>query len=122
MGIAFITDKAKKFQHQRDAAFEQELASANLFSNQPETVLLSYRFKTMTEDVLSVGMPVLIYRSDNCVMAFQFNLPIGIALEPDSSELSAMMDRNNAPAYAGQIIELRPVSGTFVVAVNETKG
>ena len=122
MGIAFITAKAEKFKHQRDAAFEQELGSANLFSGLPEQVHHTYRFKALTEQVPEAGTPVLIFRSEGAIKAFHLNLPIGIAVEPDASELAEIMQSAKASAFSGQIVEVRPVSRTFVIAVGGAKG
>jgi hypothetical protein len=55
MGIAFISAKAERFQHQRDEAFENELGSPNLFSGLPEAVLQTYRFKATTDEIPAQG-------------------------------------------------------------------
>lgn len=119
MGIAFITAKAERFQHQRDAAFEEELASPNLFSGLPEQIRHTYRFRALSSEVPGIGTPILIFRSEGQIRAFHLNLSIGRALEPDASELSEIMDQNQTTTLAAQIVELRPMSGTFVVAMRD---
>ena len=74
MGIAFITAKAEKFQHERDAEFEKQFGSPNLFSGLPEEILQEYRFKAWTAEVPGIGTPVLIFRSEGLVRAFHMNL------------------------------------------------
>ena len=122
MGIAFITAKAERFQHQRDAAFEEQFGTPNLFSGQPEEILQTYRFRALTEELPGIGTPVLIFRSEGQVRAFHQNLPIGVALEPDGSDLGGMMDLDQTSTIAARIVELRPMSRTFVVAVRNKPG
>jgi hypothetical protein len=122
MGIAFITAKAERFQHQRDAAFEEQFGTPNLFSGLPEEILQTYRFKALTAEVPGIGTPVLIFRSEGQVRAFHMNLPIGLALKPDGAELGEMMDQHQTSTIAAQIVELRPISRTFVVAVRGGSG
>ena len=93
------------------------MASPNLLSGLPETILHTYRFKALTEEIPDLGTAVLIYRSEGLIRAFHLNVAIGVALPPDASELGEMMDRQGTPVLAARIVELRPASGTFFVAV-----
>jgi hypothetical protein len=122
MGIAFITAKAERFQHQRDEAFKKELGSPNLFSGLPEAIIHTYRFKAIAEEIPAPGTGVLIFRSEGLVRAFHLNVAIGVALPPDAAELGEIMDQQGTAALAARIAELRPASGTFVVAVETGTG
>src|SRR5208282_3504304 len=111
MGIAFITAKAEKFRHQRDAAFGEQLASKNLLSGLPETVRSTYRCKSLVKELPDVGTPVLLYRAEGKIKVFHLNQHIGQMLSPDSSEVGEIMVRQKTEALAALVVEQRPVSG-----------
>jgi predicted mannosyl-3-phosphoglycerate phosphatase (HAD superfamily) len=115
MGIAFIASKAEKFKHQRDAAFEEQMASENIFSDLPDTVQPTYRCKSVTDDLPEIGTPLLLYRSKGKVDVFYMNKKIGQMMSPDSSEVGEIMVRQKTAALAGRVVELRPISRIFLV-------
>jgi hypothetical protein len=115
MGIAFISAKAKKFKHQRDAAFEQQMASENIFSNLAEVVQATYRCKAIVDDLPEIGTPVLLYRPKARVEVYFMNQQIGHVMSPDSSEVGKIMMQQKADALAAHVVERHPSSRIFLV-------
>jgi hypothetical protein len=115
MGIAFITAKAERFKHQRDAAFEDQLLSENLFSGLPEIVRSTYRCRCVVDELPEIGTPVLLYRSEGKINVFHLNKQIGVIMSPDSSEVGELMLRRKTEAFAAHVVEQRPISRVFLV-------
>ena len=107
--------KAKRFKHHRDAAFEEQIASENIFSKLPDAVQSTYRCKTVIDVLPEIGTPVLLYRSDAKIKVFYMNKQIGQMMSPDSSEVGKIMVRQKTEALAGHVVEQRPISGIFLV-------
>src|SRR5207249_4134188 len=109
MGIAFITAKAERYKQRRDAAFEEQLASENLFSAQPENTQWSYRCKSDTEEIPAVGTAVLLYDSGEEIGVFHLNQQIGKVMTPDSTELRKCMRSAKTELLGAKVLEARPV-------------
>lgn len=120
MGIEFITAKAKKFRHQRDAAFEEQLASENLFSGLPDTVEPTYRCKSTVERVPDVGTMVLLHDANNAISVFHVNIQIGVVMASDSREVLALMRKAETEVFAAQVVEAQPMSKTFLVRLQSS--
>jgi len=118
MGIAFITAKAKKFKHQRDAAFEDQIASPNLLSALPEQIATAFRCKLTGEQMPNIGTRVLVYGSGEQISVFEQNKEIGQVMSPDFSELRRLMEHSNTEALAGVVSEVHPMSGVFLIFVS----
>ena len=119
MGIAFITAKAEKFQHTRDAAFEEQHASANLFSALPDTTNELFRCKGTADVIPEIGTVVLLYNTQAEIRVFDLNNHVGTVMSPDSATLKEKMDAAGKGAVAATVMEARPMSKIFIVHLQE---
>ena len=115
MGIAFIKAKAESYRHRRDAAFEEQLASENLFSGLPDAVEPTYRCKSTTDGVPAIGTMLLLHDANSAISVFLLNKQIGVVMASDSRELRALMRKAATEVFAGQVVETQPMSKTFLV-------
>lgn len=115
MGIAFITAKAHKYKAQRDAAFEEQVASENLFSGLPDTVAPTYRCKCTSDKPPTPGAPLVLFRSGDEICVLYLNEVVGAVMAPESRELSTLMTQYGTEFLAGQVAEVRPLSGSVVI-------
>ena len=121
MGIAFITAKAEKFKHQRDAAYEQEFAQEGVLSALPDKIEQSYRCQLIAQEFPGIGTRVLLLRSGAEIQVISLNIMIGMVLSPDSDELWAIMTAKNTDVLTARVVELHPISKMFGVRVHRKK-
>jgi|HubBroStandDraft_6_1064221.scaffolds.fasta_scaffold811252_1 hypothetical protein len=115
MGIAFITEKAKKFRQQRDAAFEEKMASDNLLSRLPDTSRTTYRCKSVTSSCPGIGTAVLLYKEQDGISVFSLNHRIGVAMSSDGRELAKVMTTLSTDVLAAHVVDVRPDTKIFLI-------
>jgi hypothetical protein len=115
MGIAFILEKAQKFEQRRDAAFEDQLGSENLLSRLPDTSRTTYRCKSVTGECPEVGTPLALYQASDAVNVFVNNQHIGVALSSDAKELKTVMTTLSTEVLAAYVVGVRPETKIFTI-------
>ncbi len=115
MGIAFLTQKAEKFKQRKDKAFEEELGSGNLLSGLPESVEDLFRCISTAGDLPEVGTPVLLYDKGDQIAVILKNRNISKVMTPDAGELKKMMAHTGAEVFTAQVVEVQPLSKSFIV-------
>lgn len=121
MGIAFIAEKAKKFRHKRDAAFDDEFGSANLMSPLPESISYTFRCKSTHNAPLAVGIRVMLLRAKDDIQVIYLNHRVGTVMQPDAGELDALMLTKKSPMRSARVVEVHQLSQTFVVQLTSRK-
>lgn len=118
MGIAFLTKKAEKFSQRKDKAFEDQIASGNLFSGLPETVKHLFRCKCTSGELPEVGTPVLLYETGGQIDVILKNKKIGTVMTPDADELKKMMAHAHTEVFPAVVVELQTLSNSFIVQLS----
>ena len=116
MGLAFLTEKAEKFGQRKDKAFEDQIASGNLFSGLPETVKNLFRCSCTGGELPEVGTPVLLYENGGQIEVILKNIKIGTVMTPDASELKKMMAHVNTEVFPAFIVEVQALSNRFIIS------
>ncbi len=115
MGIEFITKKSQKFGTVRDAAFEDEFMSTNLFSAVPDATSELFRCKAVPDAMPEVGTAVLLYSTGAGIKVFHLNNQVGTVMSPDAAALKKKMADAHTEVVAAIVAETRPVSNIFLV-------
>lgn len=115
MGIAFLTKKAEKFEQRKDKAFEDQIASGNIFSGLPETVNNLFRCIATCGDLPEAGTLVLLYDNGEQIDVVLKNKNIGMVMTPDAGELKKMMAHAHTEVFTAQVVETQALSNNFIV-------
>jgi len=121
MGVAFITGKAEKFDQKTDKAFEDQIATGNLFSGMAETVQDLFRCVSTTGELPQPGTGVLLYDNGIQIDVVLNNKSIGKVMTPDARELKKLMAHIGAEVFTAQVIEIQALSKTFTVQMTMPK-
>ena len=115
MGIAFLTEKAEKFGQRTDKAFQDQIASGNLFSGLPETVQELFRCISTSGELPESGTGVLLYDKGHQIDVVLNNKSIGKVMTPDAIQLKKMMAHTGAEVFTALVIEVQALSKSFTV-------
>jgi|SRR5882672_2890370 len=118
MGIAFITAKAEAYKHRREAKYEEQIASKNLFSGLPDAVERTYRCKGTSDELPSMGKMVLLYFTGGQIKVLDLNEEVGRVMSPDASELKELLRKANTQILPAKVVEARQLSKVFLVQLN----
>jgi len=121
MGVAFITEKAEKFDQKTDKAFEDQIATGSLFSGMTETVQDLFRCVSTNGELPQPGTGVLLYDKGNQIDVVLNNKNIGKVMTPDARELKKLMAHTGAEVFTAQVVEIQALSKTFTVQVTMPK-
>ena len=120
MGEAFISSKKERFEHQRDAAYEEQLNSENLFSGVPDVVTTVYRCVQTADNVpLEAGDRVLIadLREKNLVVLYN-NSVVGCVEPRDGSKLRAVLGDSPRKMLVAVIHSAPTFNRVFTVSID----
>ena len=115
MGVAFIIGKAEKFDQKTDKAFEDQIATGNLFSGMAETVQNLFRCVSTNGELPQTGTGILLYDKGNQIDVVLNNKSIGNVMMPDARELKKMMAHIGVEVSTAVVIEVQALSKTFTV-------
>ena len=121
MGVAFITEKAENFDQKTDKAFEDQIATGNLFSGLAETVQDLFRCVSTNGELPKPGTGVLLYDKGNQIDVVLNNKSIGKVMAPDARELKKMMAHAGAEVFTAQVVEIQALSKIFTVQLTMPK-
>jgi len=121
MGIKFITEKADKFDQKTDKAFEDQIATGNLFSGMAETVQEIFRCVSTNGELPEPGTGVLLYDKGNQIDVVLYNKSIGNVMAPDARELKKLMEHAGTEVFTAQVVEFQMLSKTFTVQLTMPK-
>ena len=115
MGIAFLTEKAEKFGQRKDKAFQDQIASGNLFSGLPETVQDLFRCISTSGELPEPGTGVLLYDKGHQIDIVLNNKSIGKVMTPDAIQLKKMMAHTGTEVFTALVVEVQALSKSFTV-------
>lgn len=119
MGIAFIAAKAERFKHQTDEAYKDQLATENLFSGQQEEIARTFRCKCCVPEMPEAGTSVLLFATGHSMKVLHLNQEIATVMSPDSKALSDQMQKANSNLLPAKVVDVRPLSGVFLVQLHD---
>ncbi len=117
MGVAFLANKAKSFKHRRDAAFEDQLNTENLFSGLPDVIESEYRCQSTVQNLPSPEDRLLMRRSGDRIEVLFQNKVVGSVMEPDKNELLSTMDKLGLQLLAAEVTRVQVLSHVFIVKI-----
>lgn len=115
MGIAFIIEKADRFDQKTDKAFEEQIATGNLFSGMAETIQDLFRCVSTNGELPQAGTGVLLYDKGAQIHVVLNNSSIGYVMMPDARELKKMMAHIGTEMFTALVVEVQQLSKTFTV-------